>query len=239
MENNDVASAQKERVLRGRIIESLLLGNGELRDKNALLVSFIQSKWDTYSIDEKEKLANILGYSIDEKGNLSPNATYAVFESVNGTSNVTRGIAEKGIGTSTNTYAVSETANGISNGTRGIAENGNGITYVERNPSEKEDASKLNTPKFSKAGKPRRSNKGRAGAPGAFYNLTNHIYNGGDCGYPALKRVTGLSTSGLGKMLMRLKKRGVLIRTGLQKLELTPSTIQLLEDSKNRFKNQV
>ena len=211
MENNDLASAQKEMVLRGRIIESLLLGNEELRDKNALLVSFIQSKWDTYSIYEKEKLANILGYSINETGNLSPNVT----------------------------YAVSETVNGISNFTRGIVEKGNGITNAESNLSEKEDAPKLNTPKFSKAGKPRRSNKGPAGAPDAFYNLTNHIYNGGDCGYPTLKRVTGLSTSGLGKMLIRLKKRGVLIRTGLQKLELTPSTIQLLEDSKNRFKNPV
>ena len=239
MENNDLAAAQKEMVLRGRIIESLLLGNEELRDKNALLVSFIQSKWDTYSIYEKEKLANILGYSIDETGNLSPNVTYAVSETVNGISNVTRGIVEKANGITTNTYSVSETANGISSDTRGIAEKVNGVTNAESNLSEKEDAPKLTTPKFSKAGKPRRSNKGPAGAPDAFYNLTNHIYNGGDCGYPALKRVTGLSTSGLGKMLMRLKKRGVLIRTGLQKLELTPSTIQLLEDSKNRFKNPV
>ena len=48
-----------------------------------------------------------------------------------------------------------------------------------------------------------------------------HIYNKEECSYAALRRLTLQSESGLAKLMMRLRRKGLIVRTGFQQYALT------------------
>lgn len=243
MENTELSHLQKEIALRGRIIETLVSANEERRHKCALLVSFVQSKADSYSPAEKEWLQNMFGDWLHENGNGTTNLGYSIHENGNGTPNVGYSIHEKGNGTPNLGYSIHENVNGTTNvgssltenvnGTTdnrySISENGNGITTNLKPLPPKMEPGKFALSNLKKKITGHTHYKGRSSAIEATADLLVHIYNGGDCGYPTLKKVTQLSTGGLGKMLMRLTKKGLIKRTGLQKLALTPSALSLLQ----------
>lgn len=149
MENNDVILLQKENALNKRILESLISANEEMRDKNAFLVSVIQSKWDSYSISQKEMLTKMLGITASETVNGTTTHTYAVSETVKGTTE--------------HNYSVNGKVNGTTDVDRGIAEKVNGITDNGSPSSEKGDTVKSSDSNVQKTVKKRREGaiKGR------------------------------------------------------------------------------
>ena len=215
MENIELSHLQKEIALRGSIIETLVSANEEMRFKCSHLVSFVQSKTDSFSPAEKEWLQNMFGDWLRENGNGTPNVGYSIHE--------------KGNGTPTVGYSISENANGTTKLGSPISENGNGTTMHLRPLPPKMEPGKFALSNLKKKIIGHTHYKGRSSAMEATADLLVHIYNGGDCGYPTLKKVTQLSTGGLGKMLMRLTKKGLIKRTGLQKLALTESARSLLQ----------
>lgn len=271
MENIELSHLQKEIALRGRIIETLVSANEEIRFKCSHLVSFVQSKTDSFSPAEKEWLQNMFGdwlrengngttgdcYAFSEKGKASETLSYSSFEKEKGIdtgsySNVKKGnasdtrifsfaekengtgesgysISEKGKGTTGFGYSVSGKVNAPDTFVAPISEKGNGITKPLKPLPEKIEPGKISVFTLKEKMNGQTRYKGRSSAVYATADLLVHIYNGGDCGYPTLKKVTKLSTSGLGKMLMRLTKKGLIKRTGLQKLALTQSALSLLQ----------
>lgn len=256
MQDNDLLQLRKEIALRGRIIETIVSANEELRAKNSALVSFIQSKAGSYSPSEIEMLEKIIGYSLNGNVNAYPDASYSHVEKGKGTTefsyslaenekaspDVSYSHAEKGKGTTELSYSYVEKDKGITEASYSVAEKVMGITDVRnpvsgkgkgitnvRNPADG-NGKVTHTPDFAFRVnvKLHLHHKGRRSALDATTALLKHIYNGGDCGYPALKKVTHLSTGGLGKRLMSLTKKGLIKRTGLQKLALTESALNLL-----------
>lgn len=55
------------------------------------------------------------------------------------------------------------------------------------------------------------------------------FYNKSNSARPHLCSITGLSKGGLSKLIMSLKKRGYITRTGLQTFTLTPYALQLMQ----------
>lgn len=245
MENNDIHLLQKENALNKRILESLVSANEELRDKNAFFVSFLQSKWDTYSPSEKEMLEKMLSYSLSEKGKASPNDSYSTTENSkgttersysfpengNGTTEESYSSTEKGKGTTERSYSLTENSKGTTDLGRSIPETGKGTTDVWSSHITIGNATYSRDSFLAHNIKTHTNYKGRRSATEATTSLLKHIYNGGDCGYPTLRKVTHLSRGGLGKMLMRLTKKGLIVRTGLQKLALTESSLHLIRKS--------
>ena len=243
MENTELSHLQKEIALRGRIIETLVSANEELRHKCSHLVSFLVSKTANYSPAEKEWLENMLGdwlrengngttnlrYSITENGNGTPNLGCSIHENGNGTPNVGYSIHEKGNGTPNVGSSLTENGNGTTKLGYSVPENGKGTTTQLRPLPEKMEPGKFSVFNLRKKIIAHTHYKGKSSAIDSTANLLVHIYNGGDCGYPTLKKVTQLSTGGLGKMLMSLTKKGLIKRTGLQKLALTESARSLLQ----------
>ncbi len=245
MENTGIIQLEKEVALRGRIIETIVSANEELREKCALLGSFIQSKASGYSTSEKEMLGKILGYSLTEKSSGTTERRYSVTENESGTTELGYSVSEKENGTTDFRYSIPENEKGTTEHRYSISENDKGTTGVGYSISEKEkgitnvrsplpekiDVARFPRGAFQEKFKEQTNYKGRRSAPRATTDLLVHIYNGGDCGYPALRKVTHLSTGGLGKMLMRLTKKGLIKRTGLQKLALTESSLNLLRQT--------
>lgn len=60
-------------------------------------------------------------------------------------------------------------------------------------------------------------------------SLLLHFYNKGRGDYRTLRKLTGLSTDGLAKTIMALKKRGAITRTAYQEFTVSASLSQLIQ----------
>jgi hypothetical protein len=72
---------------------------------------------------------------------------------------------------------------------------------------------------------PKAKKKGKAN----IVKMLIHFHNKGRGDYPELRKLTGLSEGGVGKMIMSLKKRGLIQRTGYQQFGLTVKTTEFLQ----------
>ncbi|MES2621434.1 MAG: hypothetical protein V4615_11345 [Bacteroidota bacterium] len=256
MQDNDLLQLRKEIALRGRIIETIVSGNEELRGKYMALVSFLQSKAETYSPAEKEMLEKITGNTVHGKGKGITEPSYSLTENAKAYPELSYSNVEKEKGITKSSYSFIENVKASPEFNYSIPEKEKGITEIGYSVTEKENASPesgysltgndkgitddrnrvtgtgkvTHTPEFAFRVnvKSHLKHKGRRSTLDATTALLKHIYDGGDCGYPTLKKVTHLSTGGLGKRLMSLTKRGLIKRTGLQKLALTESALNLL-----------
>lgn len=154
------------------------------------------------------------GYSVSEKGNGITNNGYSVTEKDNGITN--------------DGYSVSEKGNGITNVGSPVSEKGNGITELLRSLPEKVDPASGVVYRLNQ--KLRAMEKGKVKRSGSLNSakLLIHFHNKSNSDHPTLRKLTGLSEGGLGKMIMSLTKRGLIVRDGWQKFALTASAKKLL-----------
>ena len=190
-------------------------------------------------------LTNKLSYSLTETGKAPPDDSYSSTENGKGTAERSYSFPEKGNGTTEESYSSTDKCKGTTERSYSLTENGKGTTDLGRSIPETGKGTtdvwrghiKIGNTTYSHESllylniKTHTNYKGRRSATAATTSLLKHIYGGGDCGYPTLRKVTHLSKGGLGKMLMRLTKRGMIVRTGLQKLALTESSLNLIRKS--------
>jgi hypothetical protein len=203
MSEAKIAALEKENARLNRIIEALLFHNESLKR----------------------------GYSISEKKNAPPNLSYSVSEKDNGIPNSSYSIVEKGNGIPNSSYSISEKSNGITNLGSPVSEKGNGITEVLRPLPEKIDPASGAVYKLNQ--KLRAMEKGKVKRSGSINSakLLIHFHNQINSDHPTLRKLTGLSEGGLGKMIMSLTRRGLIVRDGWQKFALTASAKKLVGEA--------
>lgn len=184
-----------------------------------------------YSISEAGNAPPNLSYSVSEKGNGIPNDSYSIAEKVNGTPNNNYSVTEKGNGIPNSSYSIAEKGNGITDVRSPIVEKGNGITDLGRPLPEKIDPASGVVYRINQ--KLRAMEKGKVKRSGSINSakLLIHFHNKSNSDHPTLRKLTGLSEGGLGKMIMSLTKRGLIVRDGWQKFALTASARKLMGEA--------
>ncbi len=217
MSEAKIAALEKEIARLNLIIEALVFENAALKRG--------------YSISEKGNASEEFGYSITEKGNGITDNGYSVSEKDNGITEFGYSFIEKGNGITDNGYSVSEKSNGITEFGRPVSEKGNGIPNVGRPLPEKIDPASGAVYKVNQ--KLRAMEKGKVKRSGSINSakLLIHFHNKSNSDHPTLRKLTGLSEGGLGKMIMSLTKRGLIVRDGWQKFALTASAKKLLGEA--------
>jgi hypothetical protein len=183
-----------------------------------------------------------LGYSLPGNGNGSRDSDSSLTESGNGTTHFSYSVTEKGNGTTD--LSSSLTGNGKASLTFGssIPENGkaspnegsslsekeNALQHAHVTLPEKIDPAQLSLFSIRAKVKTATGYKGRNSGLDATARLFIHLYNGGDGGYPALCRATKLSMGGIGKMLMSLRKKGLIKNKGYRQPALTEKALNIL-----------
>lgn len=243
MERPHLTSAEKEIALRGHIIEALVSENIVLKEKLNLLASAIAAKQAAYSLSELEMLENLTGLTISEKGN--------------GITGSNPSISRAGNGITEPCGSVSRTDNACKNSNSSIYEIGKGITYFTSSISRAENAStNLHSAAPEKESgqtqalpplpekiteetlslfliriklKELTGYKGRKSALYSTAALFVHLYNGGEGGYPALQKAASLSEGGLAKLLMSLRKKGLIVNKGYRQPALTERAMHIIK----------
>lgn len=171
------------------------------------------------------------GYSLSETGNAPPNLSYSVAEKDNGIPNDSYSVNKKDNGIPNSIYSVNKKGNGILNDSYSVAEKGNGITNVGRPLPEKIDPASGAVYQLNQ--KLRTMERGKVRSSGSINSskLLIHFHNQSNSDHPTLRKVTGLSEGGLGKLIMSLKKRGLIVPDGWQKFALTPNAKKLMSEA--------
>ena len=184
-----------------------------------------------YSVTEKNNAPPELGYSVSEKGNGIIEAGYSIHEKSNGRTEAGYSISEKGNGTTETGYSVTEKVNGITDNRYSVTEKVNGITELLRTLPEKVEPTPDNVLKLNK--RLRAMDKGKVKRSGSINSakLLIHFHNQNSGAHPGLRKLTNLSKGGLGKLIMSLTRRGLIVRDGWQKFALTPSAKKLMSEA--------
>ncbi len=231
METSDAAQLRLEIAFRGRMIEALLASNEELREKCMHLSSFIQSKMELYSTSDKETIANLLVYSTQDKGVTLNQLLYSTTDLGTTPNDLKHSTPDLGVASNQSVYSTPEAGTALNHVIQHDTIKGSGINQVpEPLPKKFEQKSKV-VYLFASLLRQALQYKGRESAMEAAAFLMLHIYNEGDGDYPALCEATGQSQGGLAKMLMRLRKKGLIERTAFQKFALTETALNILRQA--------
>jgi len=231
METSDAAQLRLEIAFRGRMIEALLASNEELRGKCAHLSSFIQSKMELYSTSDKATIANLLVYSTTQKEMTLNEQLYSTPDLDVALNDPKYSTPDLGVTPNQSFYSTPQGRVALNHAIQHNTNKGNGINEVPQPlPKKFEQKSKV-VYLFSSLLRQALQYKGRESAMEAAAFLMLHIYNDGDGDYPALCEATGQSQGGLAKMLMRLRKKGLIERTAFQKFALTETALNILRQA--------
>ncbi len=217
MTDNKTALLEKEIARLNLIIDALAFENAALKRG--------------YSVSGKGNAPEEVGYSVAEKGKGITEVGYSVVEKSKGITEVGYSVVEKGNGITEVGYSVVGKVNGITDFRSPVAEKGNGITEVLKQLPEKIDPASGVVYKLNQ--KLRAMEKGKVKRSGSINSakLLVHFHNKSNSDHPTLRKLTGLSEGGLGKLIMSLKKRGLIVRDGWQKFALTPAAKKLLSEA--------
>jgi hypothetical protein len=184
-----------------------------------------------YSSAEKGNGATDVSSSSAENSRPSPDLGYSFAEKGNGTTGFSYSIAEN-VKTSPNLgYSISEKGKGATEGISSLSGNGNDAAKHPAGLPDKIDVALLPLSLIRSKIRTATHYKGRESALISTALLFVHIYNGGDGGYPALSKVTKLSTGGLAKMLMSLRKKGLIKNKGYRQPALTEASLNILRQA--------
>lgn len=207
-----------------------------LKTENARLNQII-----TVLLEQNQYLKR--GIAFAEKGSGQTNVGLSIADFVNGITDDSIAIAENGNGKTNDGFSISENINGKTDNGIAIAENSKGTTNVGNPISETGNGKTevltplpvfvpLNDGNITRVYsllKNNGFNKVRFDAIVNAAKLLIHFHNKGGGGYPELLKLTGLSQDGLGKYLMSLKKRGLIMRDGWQKFKPTAMGSSVLQ----------
>jgi len=214
MTDIEISLLKNEIARQNRIIEALLLHNEQLRVEIAALRSGNSPENSSYSVSETEKGITTESNAVTEIGNGINKHSYSV--------------TEKAKGINTDSYSVSEKGMGITTGRNAVPEKGNGITTVGSPVPEKVEPTTGNILRINAKFRDMKGGKVKRSGSRNSAKLLIHFHNGNGGSYTELKKVTGLSEGGVGKLIMSLKKRGLIVSSGWQRFALTAAGRQLL-----------
>jgi hypothetical protein len=231
MTDNKTALLEKEIARLNLIIDALAFENAALKRGYSVSGKGNAPEEFGYSVAEKGKGITEVGYSVVEKSKGITEVGYSVVEKGNGITEVGHSVAEKGNGITEVGYSVAEKDNGITDVRSPVSEKGNGITEPLRPLPERIDPASGVVYKLNQ--KLRAMEKGKVKRSGSINSakLLVHFHNKSNSDHPTLRKLTGLSEGGLGKLIMSLKKRGLIVRDGWQKFALTPAAKKLLSEA--------
>lgn len=207
-----------------------------LKTENARLNQII-----TVLLEQNQYLKRGIAVAEKESGQTEPNISSvknsngnseldnSIAENSTGKPEVTNSIAENRNGKTDNGIAIAENSKGITNVGNPISETGNGKTEVLKPLPVFVPLSDGNITRVYSFLKNNGFNKVRFDAIVNAAKLLIHFHNKGGGGYPELLKLTGLSRHGLGKYLMSLKKRGLIMRDGWQKFKPTAMGTSVLQ----------
>jgi hypothetical protein len=66
----------------------------------------------------------------------------------------------------------------------------------------------------------------------ATAKLLIHFYNGGTARYTTLKSLTGYSIGGIGKLMMNLREKGMIQRTGFQRFKPSANALAIMRSAR-------
>lgn len=231
METSDATLLRQEIAFRGRMIEALLASNEELRERCARLSSFIESKMELYSAPDKDAIAKHLLYSTSSKGVASNELLYSTRDLTVASNQTDYSTPDLGVVSNQSDYSTPQEGTAQNQSILHNPQQGSGINEVfEPLPKRFEQNSKV-VYLLASMLRQHLQYKGRETAMEAAAFVMLHIYNDGDGDYNALTKATGQSQSGLAKMIMRLKKKGVIQRTAFQKYALTETALNVLKQA--------
>lgn len=214
MNDSEINRLQSEVTRLNRIISVLLEQNEHLKNENNLLRNGKASPDLSYSVAENINGTTDDSNSVEEKENGITEHSYSITENGNGTTEQRSSIAEKMNGTTGHSYSVAENS-------RGITEERNSLPVTITIDSQ--NIVKLSL-KLRSNGFPKVSSQGRRNTA----TLLLHFYNKGRGDHTTLRKLTELSKGGLAKLIMSLKKRGLIHRTAYREFGVSAGGMQLL-----------
>jgi len=258
MEQPDVTLLQKEIARLHKIIDLLLSQQESSREKSSLKEEEFRIKQMFNSLMEKQQATKQMLYSIQEqtqgtkqilyshegKEQGVSNALYSMWELQQAINQALYSLLELRMATSCPTCSPSESLQG----TKQIAEpvlptlhtTEQPTHSLQETPDAAINAARLLPPKIDAASgvvywlsSLLRHQKHATGAESSSLNAARvliHIYNKEESSYSSLRKLTSQSEGGLAKLMMRLRKKGLIERKAFQQFELTPTALSLLQD---------
>jgi biotin operon repressor len=228
MPETEISILKNEIARQNRIIEALLTHNEQLRAENANLKNETSPEHGSYSVSEIEKSPIDGSYSITEKGKGIPTGSNAVPEKEKGMPADSNSVSEIRNGIPTENYSILEKMNGMPISSNAVSKTGNGINTGSNSIPEKVEPSTGNILRVNANFRAIKGGKMKRSGSKNIAKLLIHIHNGNSGSYPELRKATGLSEGGVGKLVMSLKKRGLIVSSGWQRFSLTDAGRQLL-----------
>lgn len=210
-------------------IAALKTENARLNQIITVLLEQNQLLKQSIAFAEKGNAQNNVRISVAENGNGNPDLGYSIAKNGNGNFEARNSIEEIGDGNSELSISVVENSNGKTNVWKPISETGNGKTEILAPLPVFVPLNDGNITRVYSLLKNNGFNKVRFDAIVNAAKLLIHFHNKGGGGYPELLKLTGLSRDGLGKYLMSLKKRGLIMRDGWQKFKPTAMGTSVLQ----------
>lgn len=210
-------------------IAALKIENARLNQIITVLLEQNQYLKRGIAVAEKGSGQTELSISSAESSNGNSELGNSIAENSNGKPEVTNSIAEIGKGNTVVEISVAETSKGKTDVWKPVSETGNGKTESLAPLPVFVPLSDGNITRVYSFLKNNGFNKVRFDAIVNAAKLLIHFHNKGGGGYPELLKLTGLSRDGLGKYLMSLKKRGLIMRDGWQKFKPTATGTSVLQ----------
>jgi hypothetical protein len=228
-----------------KIISAILFQVDSLKEDNKVLVNYILSGSKESEVIGKDRLSLQADPSHAENDNGISNLNPSLEEKSIGISIAETSFAENSKGIPQDIYSLVEKYKGISHVTSSYAENDKGISNDSSSLAEKVNAKttqeyvlpqvvafsggnisalhlKLRSSSFRVSQRKTRETVAK---------LLIHFYNGNSGRYSTLKSLTGYSDGGIAKLLMILRKKGMIVSKGYQQWAPSAHALQLMKDA--------
>lgn len=229
MNEQNLPDLPQEIALMQKVLRNLVEQNEALKAENSALRALIAANDPTYSQSDSDVAENDTAYSTTNADTATNNGTYSqTNENITG---------------STDTYSTTDVhsaskdvsegnvnvALGISNIKKGNVNEALGITKPAYLLPQRLDMNPHNINLLSNALLNMGLGNGKWDTCETTAKLIIHFYNGMPGEYKYLKRLTGYSDGGLGKILMMLRKKGYLMKSGYQQHAVAANGLKALQ----------
>lgn len=242
MAEEETTALKTEIARLNRVVDTLVSFNQRLTAENAYLRSLLEPQNLTYTIlKSQDGITNHSDATVNSDIGTTNN-TYSNVKSDNGITKHSEGIESSDNRITNSGYSIPKSENGITKRSGGTESFDSGITKHSAGTVSFEDGiSTVSaalpvtialTPEHAQrlAGNLKSLGFVRLSARTllSVAKIMLHLYNNGDGSHETFRKTTGLSKGGLAKLIISLKKRGVITRTGYRQFQLTAHVRQIV-----------
>jgi hypothetical protein len=250
---------EKEIERLNKIISAFIFQVDTLKEDNKDLVNYILTIQHEKPMEGSDNPSIKAGYSHAEKDNSPLHGTSSLAENDKGRNIDNPSLAEKSIGISENTSSLAENSKGIphvissliekykgiSINTPSLVENDKAISSITSSHAEKDNekikqeyvlpqtiaGTSINVSRLQSKLRGSVMKISRSATRNATAKLLIHLYNKGNGSYSSMKNVIGYSEGGLGKLMIILRKKGLVTSNGYQKWAPSAYALQLMKEA--------